>query len=92
MGRWPGKVLGKGRAYQASLVGDPATRAAALSSATARMNSSRQPGQMPWVTSSELRAGSGVASPPGREIPHQAHTRIQIGEDPESAGITSSSF
>ena len=56
------------------------------------MNLSRQPGQMPWVTSGEMPAGPGVTSSPGRVIPHQAHTRIQTDEDPESAGMVASPF
>ena len=56
-------------------------RDAGPSSKGARRNASRHGGQMPCVVTGRTAADSGPGSGPGRTTPHQAHTRIQAGED-----------
>ncbi len=60
----------------------------ARSAVTAWINSSRHLGQIPWVVVAELAARSWGSPSPGSKIPHQAHTRIHTGEDPESTDIS----
>ncbi len=51
------------------------------SSKGAQRNASRHGGQMPCVVTGRTAADAGPGSGPDRTTPHQAHTRIQAGED-----------
>lgn len=87
-GSW--RMAGGTRCPQAfSLAEGPPGRAAIHSTTRARTNSSRQFGQMPCVVLGVPAGGGGSGSRSGREIPHQAHTWIQVGKGSGPAGIAS---